>query len=299
MTDTILRAVDEKGCFRFHFAKTTDVVEELRRLHECSPTATAAMGRAATITAMLGMDLKSEGESITLQIRGDGPGSPVIAVCDRPGTVRCSSGNPSADVASRPDGHLDVGAWIGRDGQLAVIKGYELKDPFVGITELCSGEIAEDVAHYFYYSEQTPTVVMLGVLVERDRSCAASGGLLIQALPDADDADLQKMQEAVDQLPPVSELIQRGENPASILTHFFSAFAPRILDETEVRYECSCSREKMERVLASLPGKDVVEMAEEDGGAEIVCQFCNKKYPFSAEELMALPNVRTNEEMKP
>lgn len=287
MKDYLIRAIDKDGKFRFHIVDSTEMVEESRRLHNSSTTATAAMGRLVTMATILGIDLAEE-DSITLNIKGDGPGGFLVAVSDKAGTARVSAQNPELDIPSREDGHLDVAGWVGNSGTLSVVRGFHLKEPFMGITQLVSGEIAEDFASYFFHSEQTPTVVSLGVYVETDHSVSAAGGLFIQALPGVEDADLIALENAIANLDTMTNMLRDGLKPEDILDKYFSDFEPRILDKVDVEYECNCSREKMEKALASIPDKDLEEMAEEDGGAEVVCEFCNEKYHFSADELLSL-----------
>lgn len=285
--DRIIRGIDKEGFFRFHLAETTQTVEYARKVHDASPTATAAMGRLLTMAEILSLGVENEDESLTLQIRGTGPGGVLIAVTQKSGEARVSATNPKADVASREDGHLDVGAWVGKEGTLTVTRGYKLKEPFSGTVPLVSGEIAEDFASYFFHSEQTPTVVSLGVLVDTDRSVRKAGGIFVQVLPDVTEDALGKMEEAVAKLDSVTTMLDSGLSLEDILAKYFSDFSVSILDELEPKYVCDCSRKKMARALASLPTADRKELAEEDDGAEVICEFCNTAYHFSAEELLA------------
>lgn len=295
MNDYIIRAVDAEGKFRFHIADSTAMAERSRQLHEDSPTAAAAMGRILTMAAIMGMNIESEGESITLNIRGDGPGGYLVAVCDHPGMARVSAGNPQADVPSREDGHLDVGSWVGREGRLSVVRTFRLKEPFVGITELVSGEIAEDFASYFFHSEQTPTIVALGVFVDGEGKVSAAGGVFIQALPGAEEEDLVRLEEVIQRMAPVTTMLLDGLSPEQILDRYFSVFEPKILDRLPLAYDCPCSRKKMERALASLPLSDLQDLVE-DGQAELVCEFCMKKYHFSGKELEELVSTLQKDE---
>lgn len=288
MTDTLLRAIDKNEHFRLTIAKTTDMVEEMRKLHHTSTTATAAMGRLLTITSIIGSDLKNPDESVTINFKGDGPGGSIVAVSDWEGNARAAADNPEVDIPSRPDNHLDVGGWIGHSGRISIVRGYHLKEPFVGITEIVSGEIAEDIANYFFHSEQTPTVVDLGVLVDTDHSCIAAGGIFVQALPGATPEEIEEMAKACDELEAVSKMVHDGLSPMDILEKYFAQFEPKILDEKPIEYRCYCNRDKIERAVASIPKADREQIATEDGGAEIVCHFCNKHYWFSEEELRDL-----------
>lgn len=286
MSDRLIRAIDEPGRFRFHIACTTDMVEHSRQIHEASTTATAAMGRLLTMVTIMSMGLESEGESITLNVRGDGPGGMMVAVSDAPGTGRVSAASPKADVPSREDGHLDVGGWVGRDGQLSIVRSLHLKEPFVGITPIVTGEIGDDFAAYFFHSEQTPTVVALGVLIEPDHHVSAAGGIFIQALPDATDEDLDRLEAAIGRMDSVTSMFARGLSPEGILKVYFGEFNPTVLDAVDCRYECLCTREKTGRVLATLPQAEREMLAQADGGAEVICEFCATPYRFTAEELI-------------
>lgn len=304
MSDYMIKAIDGAGAFRLFIARTTDTAEEIRVTHKASPTAAAALGRLATITAILGADRKNEGESVTINFKGDGPGGSLVAVSDVPGEVRCSAEHPQADVPDRADGHFDVGAYVGK-GALSIVRGIPGMEPFVGITEIVTGEIAEDIASYFFYSEQKPTVVMLGVSVgaagrkteDEPYRVLASGGVFIQALPGASEEDIDRMEKAVSGLVPVTEMIGAGLSPEDILNQYFGELNPEVLETLPVRYHCPCNRERVSRILASLPESDRKEIAEEDGGCEVVCEFCNTAYHFTAEEVLEpLKHLRTGEE---
>lgn len=288
MTDYIIRAIDENQKIRFFIADTTEMVEEARQIHGASTTASAAMGRLLTMAVISSMEIQNEGESISFTIKGNGPGGMMVAVTDEPGSARVYAQHPEIDIPSREsDNKLDVGGWVGKDGTLTVVRGYTLKEPFSGVTELVSGEIAEDFVYYFQVSEQRASVVSLGVFVEPDYHVSASGGLFIQLMPDVSEEEVDRLEEIVQDLPSMTQMLGEGMSPEMILEKYFSAFNPKILEQKEVEYKCPCSREKMERALRSLPNKDLVELAEEDGGAEIICQFCNEQYQFTADDLLA------------
>ncbi len=288
MRDYIIRGIDKKGTIRFFIASTTNMVEEARRIHNTSPTATAALGRALTAASMIGVTLKNEQDTLTLKIKGDGPIGSIVCVAHNNGDVKGYVGNPYADVPSRSDGKLDVGRLVGKNGQLAVIKDLGLKEPFIGYSNLVSGEIAEDLVSYFYNSEQQPSAISLGVLVDRDISVRAAGGFMLQLLPDVSDEDIDKIEDILKNVKPISTLIDEGLSPEEILNEVFGEFQVEILSKTFVQYKCNCSLEKIKNLLISLGNKELKKIIEEDEKAEVVCHFCNTKYMFSKEDLMKL-----------
>jgi len=288
MRDYIIRGIDKKGTIRFFIASTTNMVEEARRIHNTSPTATAALGRALTAASMIGVTLKNEQDTLTLKIKGDGPIGSIVCVAHNNGDVKGYVGNSYADVPSRSDGKLDVGRLVGKNGQLAVIKDLGLKEPFIGYSNLVSGEIAEDLVSYFYNSEQQPSAISLGVLVDRDISVRAAGGFMLQLLPDVSDEDIDKIEDILKNVKPISTLIDEGLSPEEILNEVFGEFQVEILSKTFVQYKCNCSLEKIKNLLISLGNKELKKIIEEDEKAEVVCHFCNTKYMFSKEDLMKL-----------
>ncbi len=288
MTDKIIRGVDSSGSFRFAVASSTEMVDEMASIHGTSATATAALGRLLTMAAILGTDMKSDQDALTLTVKGDGPAGMLTAVADTDGRVRGYVEHPFVDLPVRPEGKLDVGGLVGKNGTLAIIRDFGLKEPYVGYSDLVSGEIAEDFANYFFTSEQTPTVVSLGVLVEVDLTCRAAGGLMIQALPGVSDEALTKLEKALENLPSITNMIDSGLTPETILSTYFSDFEVEILDEGTLKYECNCSRERIENALRGLSNVELQQMIDEDHGAEVVCHFCNSTYQFSEEDLKTL-----------
>ncbi|MCI6156509.1 MAG: Hsp33 family molecular chaperone HslO [Peptoniphilaceae bacterium] len=283
--DKVIRAVDRNQHFRFTIVDTTAMVEEMRRIHAASTTASAAMGRLLTMMVILSYHLGNEQESITVNIRGGGPGGYLVGLTDQPGKARVTAQNPTVDIPSRPDHHLDVGSWVGKDGTLSLVRGMHLKDPVVGITELVSGELGEDFASYFFHSEQTPAIVAVGVLVEPDYHVSHAGGIFVQAMPGATDEELDRLQSIADQMPSVTDLLRQGKTPEEILQDLFGSMNPAIMETGEPSYACSCSREKMHQALLSLPFSDRRVLAEEDHGAEVICEFCRTRYHFTEQEL--------------
>lgn len=288
MKDYLIRAMDKTGNIRIFVATTTNMVEEARITHNTSPTATAALGRALTAAAMMGVMMKNEKDRLTLKISGDGPIGTIMMVANNKGIVKGYVDNPYADVPSREDGKLDVGRLVGRNGTITTIMDLGLKDPYVGQANLVSGEIAEDLATYYVLSEQQPSAIGLGVLVDKDISVKAAGGYIIQLLPNVSDEDINKIEEAISKTPPVSSLIDRGLSPEDIMNELLANFEMEILDRVDISYKCDCSRERIRGVLLSIGENEIKAMIEEDGEAEVVCHFCNTKHHFSKEELEEL-----------
>ncbi|MEW8973943.1 MAG: Hsp33 family molecular chaperone HslO [Tissierellaceae bacterium] len=285
MKDYLIRGIDRQGRIRIFVASTTHMVEKARSIHNTSPTATAALGRTLTAGVMMGSMMKNEGDVMTLKIAGDGPGGTIYVVAKNDGRIKGYIGNPSADVPSRKDGKLDVGSLVGRNGTITTIMDLGLKDPYVGQSKIVSGEIAEDLANFYAYSEQQPSAVSLGVLVDRDISVKAAGGYIIQLLPGVTDEDIDKIEKILSKIEPVSTMIDEGLSPEDIMNKVLGEFHMEILDRMDLSYQCDCSREKIEKVIMSLGKKEIQDIIEEDGQAEVVCHFCNSKYQFNKEEL--------------
>ena len=273
------------GQVRVMLCETTRTVQRCADIHETTPVCTAALGRLITGTLMLGIMMKGEDESVTVTIKGDGPMGSLVAVADH-GHVRACADHPQVELPPRADGKLDVGTAVGHNGRMSVIKDLGLKKNYIGQCELVSGEIAMDFANYFTVSEQQPSLVALGVLVNGNAVLKA-GGLLIQPLPGCPE-------EIIDQLElrsPMFADISREMTFAPIsqlCEDWFRGMEPRILERTSLDYRCTCSRDRMEKALISLGRKDLQSLFDEDHGAELVCHFCRKKYSFTAEELTAL-----------
>lgn len=288
MEDYLIRGIDKEGTIRFFAATTTNLVERARQLHNTSPTATAALGRALTAATILGVTLKNEDDKLTFKIKGDGPIGNIVTVANNRGEVKGYVGNPYADLPGRSDGKLDVAGLVGKNGYLMIIKDMGLKEPYIGYTNLVSGEIAEDLANYFYASEQQPTAISLGVLVDTDISARAAGGYMIQLLPGVRDEYIDRIEEIIKNAKPISTLVDEGLSAEGILKELFGEFQVEILDRIPLKFSCDCSREKTRKVLISLGKEELSRIIEEDGKAEVVCHFCNKKYNFTREELMEL-----------
>ena len=286
--DRIVRAISSDGLVQAAAVCSRGLVERARMIHRTTPTATAALGRALSAASLMGNALKGQGASITLQFKGNGPLGTVLAVSDNQGNVRGYVANPGAEVPLRADGKLDVGAAVGHEGTLTVIKDLNMRDPYVGTVDLLGGEIAEDVAGYFVESEQIPTACALGVLVDRDRSVLSAGGYLIQLMPGAGEDTIAKVEGGIMAAGPVSALLQQDADPEHLLRTVMSDFDLHILETTPVEYRCYCSRERVERALISLGVDELEAILREQGGCQMTCQFCDAVYEFSGEELEKL-----------
>ena len=280
----ILRGVTSDGSARFFVIDSKDIVNTAVGYHHTAPTATAVLGRVLTGAALMGCMLKNKDDSLTLQFRGDGPAGLVMAVSDDCGCVRGYIANPDVDLPLRKDGKLDVGGAVGKGG-MYVIRDEGEKEPYIGISPIVSGEIAEDITSYFANSEQTPTLCALGVLVDVDRTCRAAGGIIVQALPMADDEVLSKIEENAGNLRNISKLFDAGMRCEDVADLALRGIPFEFFDEIKADYLCNCSRDRMGRGVASLPKSDLDEIFEGKKTAEAVCRFCGKKYEFTREEL--------------
>ena len=288
MSDQLVRAISKDGFVKAVAVSTRDLTERARQIHKTLPVATAALGRTLAAASMMGNALKGEGSSVTLQIKGGGPLGKILAVSDNEGNVRGTVDNPAVDIPLRPDGKLDVGSAVGCDGTLTVIRDLNMKEPYVGSVGLLGGEIAEDLAAYFVESEQIPTACGLGVLVDRDQSVLAAGGYLIQLLPGAGEDVISKVEGGVMAAGSVTGLLRENDDPEAILRKVLSDFDLDILEKSPVEYRCYCSRERMERALISLGPQQLESLIEEQGSAELRCQFCDNVQTFTRQQLEAL-----------
>ena len=293
MSDYILRAVAGNGSVRAFAANTRETVETARKLHKTSPTASAALGRSLTAAAMMGSMLKNDTDLITLQIKGDGPLGSIVVTGDSKGRVKGYVFNPEADVEPKYPGKLDVGKLVGK-GYLNIIKDIGLKEPYNGQIELISGEIAEDLTYYFAVSEQTPSTVGLGVLVDVDCSIKQAGGFIIQLMPDADEEVISKLENKLKVLPDVTSMLDSGLMPEDILKMLLGDQNLEINDKIPVGFYCNCSRSKVEKALISLGKSELESMIKEDKKASVKCHFCNSEYNFTEEELKKLLSEATH-----
>lgn len=266
----------------------TDIVSEIERIHKTSAVITAGLGRLSIAASMMGYGLKGDKDTVTIRVKGGGPSGMLVAVADSHGNVKSYAENPVVEIPLNDKGKLDVGGAVGNDGTLSVVKDLGLKDPYVGVCPLVSGEIAEDIAKYYATSEQTPTVCGLGVLVNPDLTVNVAGGYLIQVLPFADDSVIDTIEKNMATLPPVTKMMTSGMSAEDIALRLLDGLEPNILDENEVFYKCNCSRERTEKILCSL-GKDELEsMAKEGEPITVNCHFCDNKYTFTPDELLTL-----------
>lgn len=288
MTNEIVRAITGDGLVKAAAITGRDIVERARNIHKLLPTATAALGRTLMGASLMGDMLKEEQGSLTLQIKGGGPLGTILAVSDCEGNVRGYVQNPQVELMEQRPGKLDVGRAVGTDGTLTVIKDIGLKEPYVGSIGLFSGEIADDLAMYFVESEQIPTACALGVLVGLDQSVTAAGGYIIQLLPGASDDLISKIEAGVHSLGPVSSALAGGLDGEGLLRSVLQDFSLEILEKHPVEYRCYCSRERVSKALISMGRADLIDLIQEQGQAELTCQFCDQIYHFSKEELEQL-----------
>ncbi|MCM3273435.1 Hsp33 family molecular chaperone HslO [Paenibacillus elgii] len=286
MQDYLIRATAYEGKVRAFAVRTTGIVEELRRRHQTTPTATAALGRTATAALMMGIMLKGE-EKLTVQVKGGGPIGQIVADSNAHGEVRGYVDNPAVDLPLNQIGKLDVAGAVGTDGFLYVIKDLGLKEPYRGSIPIVSGELGEDFTYYFAKSEQTPSAVALGVLVDVDYTVKAAGGFIIQLLPGLTDDEISQIEKELAALPSITSLLDRGDRLEDILATLLPG-AEVLERRDDIRFQCKCSRERVEQTLISLGRDELQEILEEDGKAEIVCHFCNEAYRFSREDLEAI-----------
>lgn len=293
MDDYILRATAADGLIRAFAATTKNTVQTARSLHNTTPVASAALGRLLTAGAMMGTMLKGEKDLVTLQIKGDGPIEGLLVTADSKGRVKGYPFNPNVDIPPKSPVKLDVGGAVGK-GYLTVIKDLGLKEPYVGKTELVSGEIAEDLTYYYAKSEQIPTAIALGVLVDTDTSIKAAGGFIIQLMPGATLEVATMLEERITHLKYITELLDRGETPETILDAVLGDMDLEIIDKMPTEFYCDCSRERVEKALISIGEKDLRTILEEDKKAEISCHFCNKVYNFDKADLKKLLDEATS-----
>ena len=285
MKNEIKKFLAYNGRVSITCAMTTELVDEARKIHDLTPVSTAALGRLLTMATIMGSDLKDEEDNITLQIKGNGPIGTMVAVVNGAMKVKGTVGNPYVDIPLNEFGKLDVGMAVGNDGFLNVIKDLGLKKPYIGIVPLSSGEIAEDFARYFTESEQTKSAVALGVLVNKD-GVKSAGGYLVSAMPDATDEDITNLEKNIFEAGAISRMLDEGLSLYEIARKITGDKDVKIIQENiEAKYECDCSEEKMKKALSTIGKKQLKEILEEDGKAEMTCHFCNKKYTVSKEEI--------------
>ncbi|QFF97410.1 Hsp33 family molecular chaperone HslO [Psychrobacillus glaciei] len=284
MSDYLVRALAFKGSVRAFAVRTTETVGEAQRRHQTWPTASAALGRTMTAAVMMGVMLKGE-DKLTIKVVGNGPIGPMIIDSNAKGEARGYVTNPQTHFDLNEVGKLDVRRAVGTEGTLTIVKDLGLRDFFTGQVPIVSGEIGEDFTYYFAVSEQVPSSVGLGVLVNPDNTILAAGGFIIQLMPGTDDETITIIEEKLKIMEPVSKMIEKGLTPEELLFEILGKDNVQILDSTPVSFACNCSKERFGSAIISLGEKEIREMIEEDGGAEAHCHFCMEKYLYSIEEL--------------
>lgn len=287
MSDYIVRATAGNNQIRAFAATTKELVEYARSVHNTSPVATAALGRLLTAGAIMGSMMKSEKDLLTLQIKCDGPIEGLTVTADANANVKGYVNNPAVMLPPSPLGKLDVGGALST-GVLSIIKDMGLKEPYVGRSELISGEIAEDITYYYAISEQIPSSVALGVLMNKDNTVKRAGGFLIQLLPFAEEEIIDQLENKIKELPSITKLLDDDLTPELILEHLLGEFGLEILDTVPTAYTCNCSKERVEKAIVSIGRKEIMEMIEEDKPIEVNCQFCNTYYHFSIKDLESI-----------
>lgn len=291
-------AIDESKSYRVYITITTDMVQKAADIHQTTPVASAGLGRVLTAAGLMGIMLKNDEDKLTVNFKGDGPAKQILATAYGDGSVKGYIANPYIDLPLKDNGKLDVGGSLGI-GELTVIKDLGLKEPYIGTIALVSGEIADDLTAYFFISEQQNSSVALGVKVERDLSIGAAGGMIIQMLPQAEEGAIDALEKMIGEMEPLTTIIDRivkssaGMSESGIVRRLMeeifrempAEYMPQALEERDIKWNCDCSHQRMERALATIGKKDMMDIIEEDGQAELQCHFCLKKYNFSRQEL--------------
>lgn len=284
----LIRCITSNGQVMATAVDTTDIVNKAEQIHTTSAVVTAALGRLLTASSMMGNMLKGKDNSITLRVQGGGPLGSLIAVADFNGDVRGYVTNPVVELPLNEKGKLDVGGAVGKEGNLYVIKDLGLKEPYNGMVPLVSGEIAEDITAYYALSEQSPTVCALGVLVNPDLTVKKAGGYIIQLLPAAEEATIDKLEDGIKDIESVTKMLLDGMTPEDIIRRALKNFEVEVLYSQDIEYKCNCSKQRVEKALLSMGKAELQSMAEEMDGAEINCHFCDKVYKFTKGEIAAL-----------
>lgn len=296
-------AIDNSKSYRVYLTVTTDMVQEAANIHETTPLASAGLGRVLTAAGLMGIMLKDESDKMTVSFKGDGPAKQILATAYGDGRVKGYISNPYVDLPLKENGKLDVGGSLGT-GELTVIKDLGLKDPYIGTIALASGEIADDLTAYFYISEQQNSSVALGVKIERDYTIGAAGGMIIQMLPQAEPGSIDALEKMIGDMKPLTSIISGvAVNSAglskvgmvkALLDEIFKdmpeEYKPQMLEERDISWNCDCSRDRIRKALVTIGRQDLTQIIEEDGKAELKCQFCQKKYNFNREELLEILN---------
>ena len=294
----VITGIDKSGSFRVYLTISTDMVEEARKIHDTTPLASAGLGRVLTGAGLMGLLLKNDSDKLTVLFKGDGPAKQILATARANGDVKGYIANPDVDLPLNDMGKLDVGGSLGI-GELTVIKDLGLREPYVGTIALVDGEIADDLTAYYFISEQQNTAISLGVKVDVDCTIKAAGGMIIQMLPNSEEAAVDALEAMLDKLPPITTLVEeaeeanKGKSEEGVLQYMLDGIFADMPEEYRVdtlefksmRWYCDCSEERLEKILMTIGTDDLTEIIEEDGQAELVCQFCCKKYHFDKEHL--------------
>ena len=288
MSDYLVRGMSMDGFVKAVAIRSTELVRRGAQIHKTTPNATAAFGRALTAASMMGNMQKVENGSMTLQIKGGGPIGAIVCVSDPQGNVRGYVYEPNVPLVEKYPGKLDVGATVGTDGTLTVIRDLQMKEPYVGSIELVSGEIGDDVTAYFAQSEQTPTACALGVLIDRDQSVKVAGGYLLQLLPGAPEETIDALEKGIQRAGAVTKMLEQGLTPEEVLGQVCGDLGILFMENTEVSYQCYCSRDRVTGALLSLGKKELTEIMEEGKTFPVECQFCDTVYEFTPEDIAAL-----------
>ena len=294
MNDYLVRGMSMDGFVKAVAIRSTQLVRRGAQIQKTSPNATAAFGRALTAASMMGNMQKVENGSMTLQIKGGGPIGTIVCVSDPVGNVRGYVYEPNVPLVEKYPGQLDVGATVGNDGTLTVIRDLQMKEPYVGSVELVTGEIGDDVTAYFAQSEQTPTACALGVLIDRDQTVKVAGGYLLQLLPGAPEETIDALEKGIQRAGAVTAMLEQGMSPEDILGQVCGDLGILFMETTPVEYKCYCSRERVSGALLSLGKKELTEIMEEGKTFPVECQFCDTVYAYTPEDIKILLKEATN-----
>ncbi len=284
MKDMLTKGITKDGFLKISAVVTTNTVNRVHEFHNTGALASAALGRLVTAGLLMADNLKEDAASLTLQLRGDGPLGTLVAVADSNGGVKGYVANPDIELPLKENGKLDVGAGVGK-GTLSVIRDLKMKEPYIGQIPIQTGEIGDDLAYYFMQSEQIPSVVALGVLVDRDYTIQCAGGFIIQVMPGCDEQTITKLENSLQGLMSVTDMLKNGMSGEDIIKYVMLGFETEILESSSVGYVCDCGTERMMRAIISLGKKEIRDIIETQGEAEIVCHFCNKAYKFDKNQL--------------
>ncbi len=282
--DEMLRAVSKDGFIKMQVVTARDTVQRANEIHHCTPTAIAALGRTLCAASMLGEQLKEDHATLTIRVQGGGPIGSVVAVSDSQGNVRGLVGDPSVDLPLRQDGKLDVGGAVGKDGMFTVSRDLGMREPYIGSTELVSGEIAEDLAAYLVESEQIAAASGLGVLVDTDRSVKAAGGFIVQLMPGAPEELIEKLEDNIFLMDQLTTILDE-DGPETVINQVMKGFEPEIVSRTPVEYRCYCSRDRVRGAISTVGSDALKDMIAAGQAIEVSCQFCDEKYTFQTAEL--------------